>query len=70
MTRLTDKIEIRLFLRSDSGKQHGVRYWDSVPRVGDQIKVKISGDLLQVPVRQVIWGDDPHTCVVALILDR
>ncbi len=62
-----DKIEIRLYL-SHGGAQHGVRYWQAVPRPGDKLRVTVKGQAYHLPVDDVLWGDDPERCIVALIL--
>lgn len=45
---------LEILIRLD-GKDHGLRYWPTVPRVGDTVEVKIEGELKTATVQQVIW---------------
>lgn len=38
-----------------NGQKHGLRYWSTVPRVGDLVEVKVDGVPLDAEVIQVRW---------------
>ncbi len=47
------------------GFKHGMRRWPAVPRVGDQIMVKVEGDFKLYRVRELIWDEDSEfQCIV------
>lgn len=52
---LKDKPLIRIALYLDE-KEHGVRYWPAVPRIGETMMVEIGDDVHRRIVLDVVWG--------------
>lgn len=72
---LRDKPLVRIAVYIDS-REHGVRYWPAVPRIGEKMFVEIGDTLAKLTVTDVVWGISKEsrkpatidgTCEVAVI---